>query len=61
MGFVPEDDLVSHYQASDQFVLPTAEPEGFGPVTAEALACGIPVPGTQVGPRRNFWMAWTAA
>ena len=49
VGFIPEDDLVSYYQASDLFVLPTRALEGFGLVTAEALACGVPVLGTPVG------------
>jgi glycosyltransferase involved in cell wall biosynthesis/SAM-dependent methyltransferase len=49
LGFVPEADLPSHYQAADVFVLPTRELEGFGLVTAEALACGTPVLGTRVG------------
>jgi glycosyltransferase involved in cell wall biosynthesis/SAM-dependent methyltransferase len=49
LGFIPEADLPSHYQAADVFVLPTRELEGFGLVTAEALACGTPVLGTRVG------------
>jgi glycosyltransferase involved in cell wall biosynthesis/SAM-dependent methyltransferase len=49
LGFVPEDDLVRYYQVADAFVLPTRELEGFGLVTAEALACGTPVLGTRVG------------
>jgi glycosyltransferase involved in cell wall biosynthesis/SAM-dependent methyltransferase len=49
LGFVPEAELASHYQAADVFVLPTRELEGFGLVTAEALACGTPVLGTRVG------------
>jgi len=49
LGFVPEAELPSHYQAADVFVLPTRELEGFGLVTAEALACGTPVLGTRVG------------
>ena len=49
LGFVPEGDLPRYYQAADVFVLPTRELEGFGLVTAEALACGTPVLGTPVG------------
>lgn len=49
LGFIPEGDLPRHYQAADVFVLPTRELEGFGLVTAEALACGTPVLGTRVG------------
>jgi glycosyltransferase involved in cell wall biosynthesis/SAM-dependent methyltransferase len=49
LGFVPEAELPRHYQAADVFVLPTRELEGFGLVTAEALACGTPVLGTRVG------------
>ena len=49
LGFIPEGDLPRHYQAADVFVLPTRELEGFGLVTAEALACGTPVLGTPVG------------
>jgi glycosyltransferase involved in cell wall biosynthesis/SAM-dependent methyltransferase len=49
LGFVPDDELARYYQAADAFVLPTRELEGFGLVTAEALACGTPVLGTRVG------------
>ena len=49
LGFVPDGDLPLYYQAADCFVLPTRELEGFGLVTAEALACGTPVLGTPVG------------
>lgn len=49
LGFVPEQDLPKYYQAADLVVLPTAELEGFGLVTIEALACGTPVVGTPVG------------
>ena len=49
LGFIPEVDLPRYYQAADAFVLPTRELEGFGLVTAEALACGTPVLGTRVG------------
>ena len=49
LGFIPEEDLAAYYQAADLFVLPTLSLEGFGLVTTEALACGLPVIGTPVG------------
>ena len=49
LGFVPEDALPDYYRAADLFVLPTAQLEGFGLVTIEALASGTPVLGTPVG------------
>ncbi|MCG2741518.1 MAG: glycosyltransferase family 4 protein, partial [Syntrophaceae bacterium] len=48
-GFIPEAALPEYYQAADIFVLPTIELEGFGLVTLEALASGVPVLGTPVG------------
>ena len=48
-GFIPEEELPSYYQVADLFVLPTTELEGFGLVTVEALASGLPVLGTPVG------------
>jgi glycosyltransferase involved in cell wall biosynthesis len=48
-GFIPEDQLPSYYQMADLFVLPTKELEGFGLVTVEALASGLPVLGTPIG------------
>jgi glycosyltransferase involved in cell wall biosynthesis len=48
-GFIPEGRLPDYYGAADLFVLPTAALEGFGLVTAEALACGTPAVGTPVG------------
>lgn len=49
LGYIPESDLPRFYQAADCFVLPTRELEGFGLITAEALASGTPVLGTPVG------------
>jgi glycosyltransferase involved in cell wall biosynthesis len=49
VGFIPEEELPSYYQMADLFVLPTKELEGFGMVTVEALASGLPVLGTPVG------------
>lgn len=48
-GFIPEDRLPMYYQMADLFVLPTKELEGFGLVTLEAMASGLPVVGTPVG------------
>jgi glycosyltransferase involved in cell wall biosynthesis len=48
-GFIPEEALVSYYQAADGFVIPTVELEGFGLPILEALACGTPVVGSRVG------------
>jgi glycosyltransferase involved in cell wall biosynthesis len=48
-GYIPEEDLPSFYRAADWFVLPTICLEGFGLVTLEALASGLPVLGTPVG------------
>jgi len=48
-GFIPETDLPYYYRSSDLFILPTLELEGFGLVTLEALASGVPVLGTPVG------------
>jgi glycosyltransferase involved in cell wall biosynthesis len=49
LGYIDDDLLPKYYAASDLFVLPTLSLEGFGMVTLEALACGTPVLGTNVG------------
>ena len=49
LGRVSDDDLPLWHKAADLFVLPTVAYEGFGLVTAEALASGTPVVGTPVG------------
>ncbi len=48
-GYIPEEQLTRYYQAADLVVVPTAQLEGFGLVTVEALACRTPVLGTPVG------------
>ena len=48
-GFISEDELPDYYRMADFFVLPTRELEGFGLVTLEAMASGLPVMGTPVG------------
>ena len=46
-GFVPEDEKVKYYRLADAYVMPSRG-EGFGIVILEALACGIPVMGSNV-------------
>lgn len=48
-GFVTDADLPLYYQAADLFVLPTRALEGFGLITLEAFASGLPVVGTPIG------------
>ena len=48
-GKVDDAELGDWYRAADLFVLPTVAYEGFGLVTAEALASGTPVVGTRIG------------
>jgi glycosyltransferase involved in cell wall biosynthesis/peptidoglycan/xylan/chitin deacetylase (PgdA/CDA1 family) len=49
LGRVDDDALVDWYRAADVVAVPTIAYEGFGLVTAEALAAGTPVVGTPVG------------
>jgi glycosyltransferase involved in cell wall biosynthesis len=49
VGFISEEQLPSYYKMADIFVLPSKELEGFGLVTLEAMASGLPVLGTPVG------------
>jgi glycosyltransferase involved in cell wall biosynthesis len=53
-GFLPEDRLPDYYRMADMFVLPTRELEGFGLVTLESMASGVPVLGTPVGGTREI-------
>ncbi len=48
-GYIPEEDLPLFYRAADVTVVPSLAFEGFGLVTVEALACGVPVVATPVG------------
>jgi glycosyltransferase involved in cell wall biosynthesis len=59
-GFIPEEKLACYYQMADLFVLPSLDLEGFGLVSLEALACGLPVLGSPVGGTREFLTRWNA-
>ena len=48
-GFVPNEDLVSAYQAADLSIFPSQALEGFGSAAVESLACGTPILVTPVG------------
>lgn len=49
LGFVPEEKLAALYVAADCVLMPSPDLEGFGLVTAEALACGTPVAASRAG------------
>jgi len=57
VGYVPDDELVSYYNACDVFVMVSREDgkdiEGFGLVYLEANACGKPVIGGDSGGVRD--------
>jgi mannosylfructose-phosphate synthase len=47
-GYIPDDQLVSHYQYAELFVLPSIF-EPFGMTALEAMACGTPVIASKLG------------
>jgi glycosyltransferase involved in cell wall biosynthesis len=54
LGFVPAEKIAERYASSDVFILPSIETkngdtEGLGVVLLEAMACGIPVIGSDIG------------
>jgi len=49
LGFVERESIVDVYQKASVFVMPSVWKEQFGLVGPEALACGIPCVGSQMG------------
>lgn len=43
LGYVSDEELPLYHQASNLFVVPTQALEGFGLITVEAMASGLPV------------------
>jgi glycosyltransferase involved in cell wall biosynthesis len=55
LGEVNNDDLLSYYQASDIFVLPSSHrSEAFGISLLEAMACQLPLISTELGTGTSF-------
>jgi len=51
-GYIPDSEKADHYRLADVFVMPSRG-EGFGIVFLEAMACGIPVIGSNVDGSRE--------
>lgn len=50
LGFIPDDELPSFYNATDIFVVsPRTKIECMGQTMKEAMACGVPVVGADIG------------
>ncbi|MDD9267243.1 glycosyltransferase family 4 protein [Paenibacillus sp. GCM10023248] len=54
LGYVPDNELAEYYQAADLFVVPSQALEGFGLITVEAMAAGVPVMATPIGGNREI-------
>jgi glycosyltransferase involved in cell wall biosynthesis len=52
-GYIEDALLPDYYRAANIFILPTQTLEGFGLVTLEAMACGVPVLATPLGGTRE--------
>ena len=49
VGKVPNKELPEYYNRADIFCIPSQYEEGFGRVVMEAVACGVPVVGSNKG------------
>lgn len=64
LGFIPDEDVNLTFCASDLFLVPSIDLEGFGLVNLESLAIGVPVLATPQGGMKelnemfdNFYLA----
>lgn len=48
-GFIPDEEINKYFCATDLFIVPTLDLEGFGLVNLESLAMGVPVIATPQG------------
>ena len=49
IGMIPNKELYNYYNIADVFCIPSQYEEGFGRVVMEAVACGLPVIGSNKG------------
>jgi len=49
LGGIKNTDLLDYYNSADIFCIPSLYKEGFGRVVMEAIACGLPVVGSNNG------------
>lgn len=49
VGRVPHGEIVDYYNAADIFCIPSQYAEGYGFVCVEAISCGVPVVGSNLG------------
>ncbi|MFD2672721.1 glycosyltransferase family 4 protein [Marinicrinis sediminis] len=60
LGYIEDERLPLYYRAADLFVVPSRTLEGFGLITVEALASGIPVAATPIGGSKEIIEKWDA-
>lgn len=54
VGIVPHEELTYWYHRMDVFVFSTELPESLGLVGLEAMACGVPVIGSDIGALKDY-------